>query len=164
MTVTDWAEAGALFANNSIPLDVGLTVWSDGRGHYATTAQFPWLGPDVPSEGPPGYPLFVSVEGAAFKRSVGLALPRTVVPLFRYTRRTGPLTFELLTTGPPHDGFRNPVIEAYALAFEPGSQPPTSTARALYLHGDGRGHFVTTSDEHAPPGYVRRRQIAWLAH
>ena len=55
-------------ATNSIPLDVGLTVWSDGRGHYASTTQFPWLGADARSEGPPGYPVFVSIEGAAIKQ------------------------------------------------------------------------------------------------
>ena len=164
MTVAEWAAAGALFADNSIELDIPVTVWGDGRGHYASTTQFPWLGPDVRSDNPPGYPVFVSIEGAALKRSVGIVLPRTAVPLFRYTRRVGALTLELLTTGPPHDGFGNPVLEAYALAFEPGSPPPTSTARPLYLHSDGRGHFVTTSEEQSPPGYRKRRQIAWLPH
>lgn len=166
MTVKDWADAGALFVNNSRPLDVGLFVWSDGNGHYVTTTKFPWLGRDVTSPSPPGYPVFVSIEGAAFKPEVPEPRKKGMVPLHRYTKKTGAITLELLTTEPPPDGFRNPVLEAYVLAFKPASEPPTSTARPLYLYSDRKGHYVTTSEEQAPAnsGYSKVRQIGWLPH
>lgn len=164
MTVKDWAAAGAVFVNRSRPLDVGLVVWKDGSGHYRTTTQFPWLGKDVHSPGPPGYPIFVSIEGAAIKPEVPAPKRKGLVPLSRYTKKTGAITLEVLTTEPPPDGFGNGVLEAYV--FEPSSEPPTSMARPLYLYSGAKDHYVTTSEEQAPANsnYSKVRQIGWLPH
>jgi hypothetical protein len=166
MTVKDWADLGARFVSNSRPLDVGLFVWGDGKGRYATTTRFPWLGKDVHSPGPPGYPVFVSIEGAAFKPEVPAPKRKGMVPLYRYTQKTPEITLEVLTTEPPPDGFRHPMLEAYVFEFKPASEPPNSTARPLYLYSDHHDHYVTTSEEQAPANsnYSKVRQIGWLPH
>lgn len=166
MTVQDWADAGARFVNMSRPLDVGIFVWTDGEGHFATTTRYPWLGKDVQSPGPPGYPVFVSIEGAAYKPEVPAPRRKGLMPLFRYTQRTRTIALEALTTGAPPAGFGHPVLEAYVFEFKPASEPPTSTARPLYLYSDGHDHYVTLSDERAPASssYSKVQQIGWLPH
>lgn len=164
MTVEQWADAGALFVNNSRPIDVGLVVWSDGSGHYMTTTRYPWFGARSP--GPPRYPVFASIEGAAFRQEIPEPEKKGLVPLYRYTKKTQAITLEALTTEPPPDGFGNRVLEAYVLEFKPSSGPPTSTARPLYLYAGAKDHYVTTSEEQAPANssYSRVRQIGWLPH
>jgi hypothetical protein len=166
MTATEWAAAGALFVNSSRPLDVGLVIWSDGSGHYRTTARHPWLGGGVNSPSPPGYPVFVSIEGAAFKAEIPAPKKKGLVPLFRYTKKTRAITLEVLTTEPPPEGFGNRALEAYVLEFKLSSGPPTSTARPLYLHSGPKDHYVTSSEEQAPANssYSKVRQIGWLPH
>lgn len=165
-TVKDWADEGALFVNNSRPLDVGLFVWGNGKGHYVTTTRFPWLGKGVDSPSPPGYPVFVSIEGAAYKPELPAPMKTGLVPLFRYTKKAGAITLALSTTRPTGDGFRDRVLEGYVLEFKPPFEPPTSTARPLYLYSDRNGHYVTTSEEQAPTNsnYSKVQQIGWLPH
>jgi hypothetical protein len=161
-TVAEWAAAGALFVNNSRPLDVGLTVWGDGQGHYVTTTKFPWLGAGVDSPSPPRYPVFTSIEGSAYKPDLTPPRDRGIVPLIRYSARAGALT--ITTTGPAPDGFGDPVREAYVLGPDTTDDLLPSTARALYLYSDGQGHYVTTTDETALSGYSRVRRIGYLPH
>jgi hypothetical protein len=124
-TPKDWANEGALFVNNSRPLDVGLFVWRDENGHFMTTTKFPWLGKGVTSPSPPGYPVFVSIEGSAYKPKLPAPKKSRLVPLYRYTKKAGAITLALSTTGPTGDGFRDPVLEAYVLEFKPPFEPPT---------------------------------------
>lgn len=166
LTVKQWADAGALFVNASKADDIGVVVFTDENGHYMTTTRYPWLGGDIKSPSPPGYPKFVAIEGGAFKPTVKEPEKKGLVPLYRYTKKTRAVTLQVLTTEPPPDGFGNRELEAYVLEFKPSSGPPTSTARPLYLHVGAKNHYVTTSEEQAPAGsnYSKVRQIGWLPH
>jgi len=165
MTVADWAEAGALFVNASRIIDVGLYQWSDGAGHFTTTTQFPWEGPGVVPHGPPGYPLFVSIEGTVYKPTANPPHVAGLVPLFRYSRpaRPGEPARTLTTTNPaPGDGYAERVLQGYV--FGPSAAPPVDSAQPLVLHGDGRGGFATTTDPHSPPGFTRIADLGWVPH
>jgi hypothetical protein len=166
MTIKEWAEADALFINASRPLDVGLFMWSNGKGIFATTTQFPWLGKEAHSPGPPGYPEFVGIEGAIFKPEVPAPKRKGMVELVRYTRKTPTLTLEILTTKRPPPGFHRQAVEGYVFAYKQDSEPPTSTARPLNLFSDRKGHYLTTSEEQAPAnsGYRKKQQIGWLPY
>jgi hypothetical protein len=127
-----------------------------------TTTKYPWLGPGVDSPRPPRYSVFTSIEGSAYKPDLTPPKDRGIVPLIRYSARAGALT--ITTTGPAPDGFGDPVREAYVLGPDSTDDLLPSTARALYLYGDGQDHYVTTTDEAALPGYSRVRKIGYLPH
>jgi hypothetical protein len=159
-----WAREGALFTNSSLPLDVGVYVWTDGAGHYTTTTRFPWLGPDVESMGPPGYPQFVSIEGSTYKPTLPPQLRSglVLVPLYRYTK-LGAAGLRALTTTDtdPGHGFGDRVLEAYV--FGPSDEPPVPTAQALYLfHADGDTYATGTGP--TPMGFTRLAHLGWLPH
>jgi hypothetical protein len=161
--IADWEQAGALFVNTSRVLDVGLYQWSDGAGHYTTTTQFPWDGPGVAVHGPPGYPLFVSIEGTVYKPTLRPPHVPGLIPLFRYSRPagTGEPPRALTTTNPaPGDGFGDGELQGYV--FAPSATPPVASAQPLILHGDGRGGFATTSDARSPVGYTRIAGLGWV--
>jgi len=156
-----WADAGALFVNKALPLDVGLHQWTDGADHYATTTQFPWLGRDTDAHGPPGYPEFVSIEGPVYKLTLPRRLLSDLVPLFRYTGLRGNPRASLTTTDPDLGReFGDRVLEAYV--FPPSLDPPVPTARPLYIFHDDSGNRATGTE--APAGYTERTQIGWLPH
>ncbi|HEX7843554.1 MAG TPA: ADYC domain-containing protein [Kofleriaceae bacterium] len=169
MTVADWSERGAMFINMSRIIDVGLVRWTDGAGHYQTTAEFPWDGNEggndgVPSDahGPPGYPTFVGIEGSIY-RSPPPVMVRGLVPLYRYTRLAGDTRLALTTTEvAPGDGFDDRVLEGYV--FAPSADAPVTSAQALILYRDDHGSFATTSDPTPPAGFTRVRIIGWLPH
>lgn len=161
-TVAEWAADGAVFVNNSRPLDVGLVVWGDGEGHYVTTTQFEWLGPGVDAPAPPRYPLFRSIEGSAYKPELTPPKDRGIVALTRYTDSTGART--ITTTGQPPAGFGNPQREAYVFGPDTETDLLPTTQRALYLHTSADGYHVTTTDATPLPGYSLVRLIGYLPH
>jgi hypothetical protein len=157
-----WIQAGALFINSSLPLDVGLFRWTDGAGHYLTTTRFPWRGPDVAATNPPGYPQFVGIEGSTYKPTLPDQLQSGLIQLYRYTKLTGDGPRALTTTDlAPGHGFADPVIEAYV--FKPLPDPPVPTAQPLYLFHDDSGNFATGTDP-PPAGYSKLAHLGWLPH
>ena len=162
ISVADWAkEKGALFVNNSRMIDVGLVVWTDGAGRYMSTSRFPWLGKGVDAPGPPGYPTFVSIEGSAYTPTLSAPNKGGLVPLYGFSKTVDGAAWHLTTTeAAPGDGWGDRVLEAYV--FGPSAEPPVSTAQRLYLHADGRGAYVTTTEPTPPAGYTKAAELGWL--
>lgn len=158
--------AGVLFLNASRMIDKGLALWTDGKGHYQTTAQVQWQRGDADhaaAQGPPGYPTLVDIEGSIYKDPP----PRSrivpgLVKLYRYTRCAGDTPLSLTTTDDaPGHGFGDRELEGYVFArkeYAPDGAP------ALILYHDGHGSFATTTDPTPPPGFKRVRTIGWLPH
>lgn len=165
-TVEQWKAAGALFFNASLPLDRALTVWRDGKGHYLTTTHYPWHGPHADSPGPAGYPEFVSIEGVVLKWDIPLPNRIHLVPLMRYSKKAGPLTLTVTTTGRAPAGFGDAVLEGYVAAPDTPEELLPSTFRTLYLHSAENGRYVTTTEQEHPANssFSSVRKIGYLPH
>lgn len=158
--------ADVLFLNASRMIDKGLALWTDGKGHYQTTAQVAWQGGDADhpaAQGPPGYPTLVDIEGSIYKDPP--PHPRIVpglVKLYRYTRCAGETPLSLTTTDDaPGHGFGDPELEGYVFARKADAP---DDAPELILYRDGHDNFATTTDPTPPPGFKRVRTIGWLPH
>jgi hypothetical protein len=162
----DGWPADVLFVNASRTVDTGLVRWTDGKGHYQTTAQVAWQGGNVDlpaAQGPAGYPTLVDIEGSIYKDPPpDSRIVPGLVKLYRYTVRAGDTQLSLTTTeNAPGHGFGDPKLEGYV--FDRKVDAPDD-APELVLYRDDHGSFATTTDPTPPPGFKRVSTIGWLPH